>query len=98
VEINGQTVKFGLAEEADSVSATPGGEAATSSPGQIAGSDSGGLLIRTGRGALRVRRLQRPGGRMIEATEFLRGFPLAPGSQLPSRPMPVLSGPAPLKT
>jgi methionyl-tRNA formyltransferase len=98
VEINGQSVKFGLAESADGAPAGPGGNEAASQPGQVMGGDAGGLLIRTGRGVLRVRRLQRPGGRMLEATEFLRGFPIAAGSQLPSRPMPVLSGPAPLKT
>jgi methionyl-tRNA formyltransferase len=97
VEMGGQIVKFGLAEEAEAAPmANRAGEAALN-PGQIAGSDAAGLLIRTGNGVLRVRRLQRPGGRMLEATDFLRGFPLAPGSQLPSRPMPVLSGPALLK-
>jgi methionyl-tRNA formyltransferase len=97
VEMGGQIVKFGLAEDAEAAPmANQAGEAALN-PGQIAGSDAAGLLIRTGNGVLRVRRLQRPGGRMLEATDFLRGFPLAPGSQLPSRPMPVLSGPAPLK-
>jgi methionyl-tRNA formyltransferase len=95
--MGGQIVKFGLAEDAEAAPmANQAGEAALN-PGQIAGSDAAGLLIRTGNGVLRVRRLQRPGGRMLEATDFLRGFPLAPGSQLPSRPMPVLSGPAPLK-
>lgn len=98
VEINGQPVKFGLAEKADSPLVAPGESAAALSAGQVAGSDAAGLLIRTGQGALRVRRLQRPGGRMLEATDFLRGFPMPVGSQLPSRPMPVLSGPAPLKS
>lgn len=97
VEINGQLVKFGLAEEVNSARSTLVDGASDSLPGQVAGSDAAGLLIRTGHGVLRVRRLQRPGGRMIEATDFLRGFPIAPGSRLPSRPMPVLCGPAPLK-
>lgn len=59
-------------------------------PGAILGSDAEALLIATGNGVLRVLRLQRPGGKMLPAPEFLRGFPLAPGTVLPSRPMPAL--------
>lgn len=81
VEIEGQLIKFGLAD------VTAGTARA---PGEILGADEAGLLIGTGAGVLRVRRLQRPGGRMLEAGEFLRGFPLAPGTWLPSQVMPVL--------
>ncbi|MGH7996525.1 MAG: hypothetical protein ACREFX_09255 [Opitutaceae bacterium] len=49
-----------------------------------------GLLIATSAGLLRLRRLQRPGGRMLRAPEFLRGFPVAAGTRLFSRPMPPL--------
>jgi methionyl-tRNA formyltransferase len=41
----------------------------------VIGEDPLGLLVATGGGVLRVRRLQRPGGRMLGAPEFLRGFP-----------------------
>jgi methionyl-tRNA formyltransferase len=68
----GQPLKFGLA---DAVS----GSAA---PGVVAGADVCGLLIGTGEGLLRVRRLQRPGGRLLPAIEFLRGCPLPPGTVL----------------
>jgi methionyl-tRNA formyltransferase len=81
VEINGQPVKVGLA---DTVSASSG------TPGTVIGTDAGGLLVATGRGALRLRLLQRAGGKLLPAAEFLRGFPVAPGTILPSVPMPDL--------
>ena len=80
VEINGQTVKFGLA---DVVGSTEG----TRTAGEVIGRDADGLLIATGHGVLRVRRLQRAGGRMLPAMEFLRGCPIPPGTTLLSRPM-----------
>lgn len=84
VPVGEQPVKLGLADVA--VAAVPAGSA----PGTVLGSDSAGLLVATGRGVLRLRRLQRPGGRMLQAAEFLRGFPIAPGTSLPSLEMPVL--------
>lgn len=66
----GQPIKFGLAD------ALPG----AGSPGVVAGADADGLLIGTGEGLLRVRRLQRPGGRLLPAAEFLRGCPLPAGA------------------
>jgi len=81
VEIGGQVVKFGLA---DTVAAGP------ATPGIVTGADAQGLLVATGQGTLRVHRLQRPGGRMLPAVEFLRGFPVAAGTRLPSYPMPPL--------
>ncbi len=82
VAINGQPVKLGLA---DSIDAAPAGR-----PGEVLGSDDVGLLIGTARGTLRLRLLQRPGGRMLPAAEFLRGFPIVAGTQLASHPMPPL--------
>jgi len=83
VMIAGQPVKFGLAD----VATTEKGRAA---PGEVLGADTDGLLIATADGLLRVRRLQRPGGKMLPATDFLRGFPIATGSVLPSSPMTPL--------
>ena len=80
VEIDGQPVKFGLAEVADLTMSTRTG-------GEVIGSDAEGLLIATGHGVLRVRRLQRAGGRMLPATEFLRGCSIPVGTTLGSRPM-----------
>ena len=51
-------------------------------PGKVVESGSGGLAVATGRGLLRLLRLQRPGGRMLKAADFLRGFPISPGSVL----------------
>jgi len=63
--------------------------------GTVLGADALGLLVATGGGTLRIRRLQRPGGRMLEAPEFLRGFPVAHGTMLESRVMPKLVGTTP---
>lgn len=87
VTIEGQPIKFGLADAID-------GELA---PGIIGGGDADGLLIGTGRGILRVKRLQRPGGRMLPAGEFLRGVMLAPGTPIPSQPMPALVAAQPFR-
>ncbi|MDD3180986.1 MAG: methionyl-tRNA formyltransferase [Opitutaceae bacterium] len=81
-ETGGQTVKVGLAE------ALP--DSRTGPAGQVVGVDAIGLLVATGSGFLRLHRLQRPGGRMLPAPEFLRGHPIAPGTLLPSHPMASL--------
>lgn len=83
IEISGQVVKLGLADVARIAEAG-------ATPGEVLGHDSDGLLVATGDGVLRLRRLQRPGGRQLPAAEFLRGFPVPAGSKLPSRPMPGL--------
>lgn len=85
VEIGGQPIKLGLAD-----AVAPAANGKSGAPGEVLGADGVGLLVATGEGVLRLRRLQRPGGRMLEAPEFLRGFPLAVGSRLPSQPMPPL--------
>lgn len=89
VEINGQIVKLGLADVCRLLDDKP------AEPGVVAGADAEGLLVGTGRGALRLRKLQRPGGKMLPAPEFLRGWPVAPGTRLPSQPMPALVASAP---
>jgi methionyl-tRNA formyltransferase len=90
VEINGQPVKLGLA---DGVTPT---DTVSSDPGTVVGTDADGLLVSTGEGeVLRLRKLQRPGGKMLSASEFLRGFPVAAGTRLPSHPMPPLVSPTP---
>ena len=86
-EINGQPVKLGLADVCSLIDYKP--------PGTVFGSDAEGLLIATGQGALRLRLLQRPGGKLLPAAEFLRGFPVPAGTVLPSRPMPALVAAAP---
>lgn len=89
VLIAGQPVKLGLAEVCHTLyDKRPG-------PGTVLEADPEGLLVAAGEGVLRLRRLQRPGGRMLAAGEFLRGFPVAAGTVLPSRPMPALVAPQP---
>ena len=99
VEIAGQPVKIGLAEVAPSAS-TEGceGSAQVASPvaGTVVGVDASGLQVATGgNGVLRCLRLQKPGGKMLPAGEFLRGFPITLGTVLKSAPLPVLVGPVP---
>lgn len=94
VEIDGQPIKFGLA---DTLSADVPSPATVTAPGTTVESANGTLWISTGNGILRVRQLQRPGGRMLAAAEFLRGFPIREGTPLPSRAMTVLVGTSPLK-
>ena len=84
VEINGQLAKLGLADVGSPLNYQPSG------PGVVVAADAEGLLVGTGQGILRLRKLQRPGGKMLPASEFLRGWPVAPGTRLPSQPMPPL--------
>jgi methionyl-tRNA formyltransferase len=91
VSINDQPVKLGLADSLPAGTASsPSDSLSPETPGTVKGADADGLLVATGRGILRLRRLQRPGGKMLPAGEFLRGFPVAPGTVLPSVPMPPL--------
>ncbi len=83
VEWQGQPLKFGLADVLPA-------DAAAVVPGVVAGADAEGLLIGTGAGLLRVRRLQKPGGKMLCASDFLRGSPVAAGTIFASRPMAPL--------
>ena len=85
ISLPGQDVKLGLAD------ALPG----SATPGTVLGSDGDGLLVGTGSGVLRLRRLQRPGGKLLPAPDFLRGFPVPAGTTIPSRPMPALVSAAP---
>lgn len=89
VEINGQQVKLGQADVCHLLYDKP------SVPGAVVGTDADGLLVGTGRGVLRLCLLQRPGGKLLPAVEFLRGFPVTPGTVLPSHPMPALVAAAP---
>ena len=49
-------------------------------PGTILSADENGLLIATSENAICFRQLQRPGGRMMEASAFFLGFKMAVGS------------------
>ncbi len=87
VDIAGQPIRLGLAEAVEI--------APPSAPGRILDGEPAALSVATGRGTLRLLRLQRPGGRLLPAAEFLRGFAIPPGLVLPSQAMPALArGPA----
>jgi methionyl-tRNA formyltransferase len=81
------TIKVGAAEAT--------ADAPAAAPGLILAADRSGVRVACGQGALLLTRLQRPGGKMLPAGEFLAGFPLAPGQVLPSRVMPPLVSPTP---
>ncbi len=52
-------------------------------PGEIlTGDPRGGLVIAAGKGAVRVTQLQAPGGKPMNAKDYLRGHPMAVGSVL----------------
>jgi len=97
VEIAGQPVKIGLAD-VHPVDPAVGKRGDVSDPlaGTVIGTDAESLRVVTaGGGVLRFLRMQKPGGKMLPAAEFLRGFPVECGTVLPSGPLPVLVGPTP---
>lgn len=59
------------------------GEAA---PGRVMGADAGGITVACGDGALRIRRLQRDGGRPLEAGDFLNGYVIKVGDRFRASP------------
>jgi methionyl-tRNA formyltransferase len=83
----GVTIKVGAAQAEDS--AAPG------TPGQILAADRTGVRVACGQGVLVLTQLQRPGGKMLPAGEFLAGFPLAVGEMLTSEEMPAFVASAP---
>lgn len=82
VEVNGQVIKIGLAGFA-AANAT----STRKPPGTVIGSTDSAIEVATSSGVLNLLRLQRPGGKMLGASEFLRGFPIEAGTVLPSRAM-----------
>jgi methionyl-tRNA formyltransferase len=64
-------------------------------PGTVVRAGAAGVDVAAGAGVLRLLALQRPGGRMLPAGEFLRGYALAPGAFFPSQPMAPLTAPQP---
>jgi methionyl-tRNA formyltransferase len=72
--LGGQTLKFWQAEVLEG-SAPPSGTL----PGQVLAAGPGGVDIAAIDGVLRVSRLQKAGGKALDAADFLRGFEIAPG-------------------
>jgi methionyl-tRNA formyltransferase len=67
----GETIKFWSAQ------ALPHSTAAA--PGQVLAAGAEGVDIATASGVLRVTRLQKAGGKPLDAADFLRGFEIRPG-------------------
>ncbi|MGF1451398.1 MAG: methionyl-tRNA formyltransferase [Opitutales bacterium] len=59
-------------------------------PGTVLSADLDGVRVATGEGVLLLPRLQRPGGKLLPAPDFLRGYPLSPGDVLEGGPMTEL--------
>ena len=108
VELDGQTLKIGLADTFDAqnhpdICHLLSDKYAEVPAGSVMGADTEGLLVKAGVGegtaVLRLLRLQKPGGKMLPAPEFLRGSPIAAGTVLTSQPLPLLvdSKPFPYK-
>ncbi len=57
----------------------PGPLPAGARPGQILAVGDQGVDVAAADGVLRLTRLQKAGGKALDAAQFLRGFPLAPG-------------------
>ena len=72
--INGSAVKLWAGE------ALPPTFSGPKPPGTLVQADGSGVVISCGAGFLRVTQLQKPGGKRLDAREFLHGFPLAPGT------------------
>ena len=67
----GETIKFWCAR------ALP--HSAAAMPGQVLAAGAEGVDIATASGVLRVTRLQKAGGKPLDAADFLRGFEIRPG-------------------
>ena len=60
----------------------PGACARGPPPGEVIDAGPAGIDVACGTGAYRITRLQRPGGKPLEADAFLRGFELPAGTRL----------------
>ena len=78
--VAGETVKIWEA------AVLPGSLPTGAAPGQILAAGEPGVDVATAEGVLRVTRLQKPGGKALDAAQFLRGFALVPGMFFGSAP------------
>lgn len=72
-QIDGVTLKVWEAE--------PMSNGKPAQAGEILAADGNGIVVACGAGALRLTRLQKPGGRRMSVAEFMGGFPLASGQR-----------------
>lgn len=88
VEWEGQRLKLGRVR----AMAGPTGGAA---PGTVLAANAEGVAVATGDGVFVIEQLQRPGGRLLPAGEFLHGCPIPVGAVLPSVALRPLVAPQP---
>ncbi|MDO9279077.1 MAG: methionyl-tRNA formyltransferase [Polaromonas sp.] len=79
--LNGETIKFWRAEVLPAVRPPSSAMA-----GQVLAASAEGVDIAAVDGVLRIRRLQKAGGKPLDAADFLRGFEIQPGQQFGSAP------------
>jgi methionyl-tRNA formyltransferase len=51
-------------------------------PGTVLAANDEGVIVAAGEGGIVLNEMQLAGGRRLTAREFLRGHPIAPGTQL----------------
>jgi methionyl-tRNA formyltransferase len=85
-----EVIRVGLADVGSGPEAAPGTV--------LAVSPANGLVVATGRGAVRLLRLQRPGGKMLPAPEYLRGHEIPAGTVLASEVVPELVASKPFRS
>ena len=51
-------------------------------PGKILAADQQGIVVSTGDGAIQIEQLQKPGGRIMGAAEFLNGYPIGADGEM----------------
>ncbi len=95
VDLGGVRVKLGSAQ-ADEAMPVQGDHSLR--PGSLVLTEGGAVRVVCGRGTVRLRQLQRPGGRMLSAEEFLRGYRVPEGWVIPSVPMPALVSSVPFSS
>lgn len=57
------------------------GDVAGATPGTVIAAAPDGITVACGRGAVRLTELQRPGGKRLNAAQFLQGQPVQPGER-----------------
>jgi methionyl-tRNA formyltransferase len=68
-DVNGVTIKLWGAEVLDADSSAPAGQV-------LAADAQHGIVVACGGGSLRLTELQKPGGKRLPASEFIKGFAL----------------------
>jgi methionyl-tRNA formyltransferase len=80
-EHRGAAIKVGAAVADEAI--------VSAAPGVVLSAGRSGVKVACGTGSLTFTQLQRPGGKMLAAGEFLAGYPLAVGEVLASADMPA---------